>query len=113
MTAATRTISTISSMIKPEKKLQDKAIEYLRRRGIYYLNLFGDGMSGKGKPDLIVCLNGRFVAFELKVGENDLQDDQKIHRIRIRRSGGLHFSPYTLSEFKKIVEDLENEYGKS
>lgn len=64
-------------MIKPEKKLQDKAIEYLRRRGIYYLNLFGDGMSGKGKPDLIVCLNGRFVAFELKVGENDLQDDQK------------------------------------
>jgi Holliday junction resolvase len=96
-------------MTKPEKKLQDNAIRFLRERGIYYLNLYGDGMSGKGKPDLIACINGRFVAFELKVGENDLQDDQKIHRLRIRRSSGLHFSPYTLEEFKNIVERLLNE----
>lgn len=93
-------------MAKPEKNLQDKVISYLKGRGIYYLNLFGDGWSGKGKPDLIVCLNGRFVAFELKVGENDLQDDQKIHRIRIRRSGGLHYAPYTLEEFINILEEL-------
>lgn len=96
-------------MIKPEKKLQDKAIDHLKDLGIYYLNLYGDGMSGKGKPDIIACINGRFVAFELKVGENDLQDDQKIHRLRIRRSNGLHFSPYTLDEFKNIVERLLNE----
>lgn len=96
-------------MPKPEKKLQDKAIAHLQSLGIYYLNLYGDGMSGKGKPDLIACINGRFVAFELKVGENDLQDDQKIHRLRIRRSNGLHFSPYTLDEFIKIVERLTNE----
>ena len=94
-------------MPKPEKKLQDKAIAYLEKRGIYNLNLFGDGWSGKGKPDLIVCLNGRFVAFELKVGENDLQDDQKLHRLWIRRSGGLHFSPYTIEEFITIIEELE------
>lgn len=96
-------------MTKPETKLQDNAIDHLKDLGIYYLNLYGDGMSGKGKPDLIACINGRFVAFELKVGENDLQDDQKIHRIRIRRSNGLHFSPYTLEEFKSIVESLLNE----
>ena len=96
-------------MTKPEKKLQDKVIRYLKGRGIYYLNLYGDGMSGKGKPDLIVCLRGRFVAFELKHGLNAMQSDQIIHKIRIERSGGLHFSPYTLNEFIKIVEDLENE----
>ena len=95
-------------MSKPEKKLQDNVIRYLRERGIYYLNLYGDGRSGKGKPDIIACINGRFVAFELKVGENDLQDDQKIHKIRIERSGGLHFSPYTLDEFKNIVEVILN-----
>ena len=93
-------------MIKPEKKLQDKAIRYLKDKGIYALNLYGDGFSGKGKPDIIACINGRFVAFELKVGANDMQDDQKIHKLRIERSQGLHYSPYTLSEFIEIVEEL-------
>lgn len=92
-----------------EKKLQDKCIEYLKSKGIYHLNLYGDGFSGKGKPDLVVCINGRFVAFELKVGSNGMQADQKIHKIRIERSGGLHYSPYTLSDFISIVEALSNE----
>ncbi len=96
-------------MIKPEKKLQDKAIEYLKSKGIYYINKYGDGRSAKGAPDLYTCIKGRFVVFELKVGANDMQDDQKIHKIRIERSGGLHYSPYTLEEFISIVEDLLNE----
>ena len=96
-------------MTKPEKKLQDKCIAYLKSKRIYHLNLYGDGFSGKGKPDLLVCINGRFVAFELKVGSNDMQDDQKIHKLRIERSGGLHYSPYTLEEFIDIVEALLNE----
>lgn len=91
---------------KPEKKLQDKAIAHLKSLGIYHLNLYGDGMSGKGKPDVIACIRGRFVAFELKVGANDMQDDQKIHKLRIERSDGLHFSPYTIEEFIDIVESL-------
>lgn len=96
-------------MTKPEKKLQDKAIEYLKKNGIYHINQFGNGWSAKGAPDLIVCINGRFVAFELKVGANDMQDDQRIHKIRIERSGGLHYAPYSLEEFIKIVEDLRND----
>ena len=95
-------------MIK-ESNLQSKCIKYLKSKGIYHLNLYGDGFSGKGKPDLLVCIGGKFVAFELKVGLNDMQDDQKIHKLRIERSGGLHYSPYTLDEFKKIVEVLLNE----
>lgn len=96
-------------MSKTEKKLQDDCINYLKGNRIYYINKYGDGRSAKGAPDLIVCINGKFVAFELKVGSNDMQDDQKIHKLRIERSGGLHYSPYTLSEFKSIVEDLLNE----
>ena len=91
-----------------ESELQSKCIDYLNTKGIYFINKYGDGRSGKGCPDLILCINGRFVACELKVGSNDLQDDQKIHKIRIERSGGLHYSPYTLEEFIKIVEGLKN-----
>ena len=96
-------------MTKSETKLQDKAIEYLKKNKIYYINKYGDGRTAKGAPDLLVCINGRFVAFELKVGSNDMQDDQKIHKIRIERSGGLHFAPYTLEEFIKIVEDIRHD----
>jgi len=95
-------------MTKPEKKLQDKAIEYLKKNKIYHINQFGNGWSAKGAPDLVVCINGRFVAFELKVGKNDLQDDQKIHRLRIERSGGLHYAPYTVEEFISIVNELKS-----
>lgn len=93
-------------MAKPEKKLQDKCIKFLKSKGIYYINQFGNGWSSKGAPDLTVCINGLFVAFELKVGENDLQADQILHRRRIIKNGGLHYAPYTLEEFIKIVEDL-------
>lgn len=92
-----------------EKKLQDKAIAYLKDRGIYYINKYGDGRTAKGAPDLLTCIKGRFVAFELKVGSNDMQDDQKIHKLRIERSGGLHYSPYTLEEFINIVEEVLND----
>lgn len=91
---------------KPESKLQDKCIEYLKRKRIYYINKYGDGRSGKGCPDLITCINGKFVAFELKAGDNNLQDDQIIHKNRIIKSGGLHFSPYTIDDFINIVEGL-------
>ena len=96
-------------MTKPETKLQEKAIKYLKKKRIYHINKFGDGWSAKGAPDLIACINGRFVAFELKVGSNDMQDDQRIHKIRIERSGGLHYAPYSLDEFISIVEGLKNE----
>lgn len=96
-------------MTKPEKKLQDKVVRYLRDRGIYYLNLYGDGRSGKGKPDIIACIKGKFVALELKFGANDMQADQVIHKRRIERSGGLHYTPYSLDEVIKIVEDLTDE----
>ena len=99
-------------MGKPEKKLQDKAIAYLKENKIYYINQFGDGFTGKGKPDLITCIDGKFVAFELKVGKNDLQDDQVIHKRRIEKSNGLHFSPYTIVEFIEIVERLRNGYKR-
>lgn len=93
-----------------EKKLQDKVIAYLKSNKIYFLNLYGDGWSGKGKPDVLACIGGRFVAFELKVGANDMQADQRIHKKRIEKSGGLHYTPYSYEEFIKIMEDLTNGY---
>lgn len=69
-------------------------------------NIHGGGWSAKGFPDLVTCMGGRFVAFELKVGDNDLQEDQKIWKRRVIRAGGVFASPYTLGEFQQVVEDV-------
>ena len=92
-----------------ERNLQAKCIAYLKGKGIYYINKYGDGRSAKGAPDLYICIHGLFVTMELKVGKNGLQEDQLIHKRRIERSGGLWYSPRTLSEFVTIVEELQCE----
>ena len=76
-----------------ESRLQSKIISYLKANGIYYVNTYGSGMTAKGVPDLLICLNGKFIAFECKVDNNGMQPDQKIHEIRITRSNGKHYCP--------------------
>lgn len=89
-----------------ESKLQQQCIAYLKSKKIYYINIHGSGWGSKGSPDLITCINGRFVAFELKVGTNNMQPDQKIHKRRIKSNGGLHYCPRSLGEFIKIIEKV-------
>lgn len=89
-----------------ERDLQKRCLEYVRDRGIYTINTHGDGWNGNGTPDLTMCINGRFVSAELKVGENDLSGAQRIHRKRILRSGGVFFAPYTFEEFKSKIEEI-------
>lgn len=89
-----------------ERDLQSKCIDWLKGRDIYTINNHGDGWGGKGKADLIMCVNGRFVAAELKVGENDLSSAQRLHKLWIERNGGIFFSPYTLKEFIEKMEGI-------
>ena len=90
-----------------ERELQKKCIEYLKHHDIYYINKYGDGRSAKGCPDLLCCIHGKFVAFELKVGNGKMKPDQRIHKLRIERSGGIHRTVYSYSEFLNIIHDVE------
>jgi hypothetical protein len=89
-----------------ESSLQTKCLQYLKELKVYHVNTHGGGWCAKGTPDLIVCINSLFVAFELKVGENDMQPDQKIIREKIIESRGLHYCPRTFDEFKRIIDGL-------
>lgn len=81
-------------------------MQFLKTSHIYALNIYGSGRSGKGTPDIIACINGQFVAFELKVGNNQMQPDQVIHKKRIEDSGGKQYTPRTVEEFIQIVMSL-------
>lgn len=91
---------------KSEKSFQDRVIEYLKSENIYSINVFASGYTGKGTPDLITCIDGKFVAMELKVGNNGLSNAQIIRKKQIERAGGLHFVPRSFNEVVDIIEKV-------
>ncbi|MFW6002398.1 MAG: VRR-NUC domain-containing protein [archaeon] len=86
-----------------EAELQKKCISHAKSVGVYTINMIIDGHGNKGVPDLILCLNGDFVAVELKVGKNEPSNAQKIQMKRIRKSGGKTYVIRSLKEFKKLL----------
>lgn len=89
-----------------ESKLQKSIIDYCKKNNIYVINIFGSGMCGKGVADLIMCIDGKFVAMECKVGNNKMQTDQVIHSRRVTDAGGLFLCPYTLQGAIDFIEKI-------
>ena len=50
----------------PEGKVKKKVKEYLKSIGAWYYMPVSNGMGRSGCPDILVCLDGRFMAFETK-----------------------------------------------
>jgi len=92
--------------MNPESNLQKKCIEYLKSKKIYYINQYGNGRTGKGTPDITACINGRYVAFELKVEGNAPSPAQIIRMKKIRESGGIACAFWTFDDFKKKVDEV-------
>lgn len=72
----------------PEGKVKDKVVAVLKKEGIYYFFPATHGMGRSGVPDIICCLNGRFMAIECKAGRGSLTALQAQEIERIRSAGG-------------------------
>lgn len=89
-----------------EIALQRKILDHCKRHQILALNIHQSGWTGKGFPDLILCLDGRFVALELKVGTNKPSKIQERWGEKIKKAGGIHAVIYTFEEFLDILSEL-------
>lgn len=92
-----------------EKVFENKIKSYLKSIGAYFIKTHGDRFSKIGTPDILACVNGRFVAIEVK-GENGKPSElQLYHIMQIRRSGGIGFIlyPKDFEEFKREMEMLK------
>jgi nucleoside-diphosphate-sugar epimerase len=66
------------------------------------------GMYGTaGIPDIIACINGRFVAFEVKTPTGELTRLQEITIERIRAAGGWAYKVTSAAEVAGILEEME------
>lgn len=62
-------------------------------------------VSVRGIPDLLICHKGRFIAFELKVGDNDLDPLQDRILTRINKAGGIALE-LTPDNYKEVFDEL-------
>lgn len=90
---------------RSEKQLQTLCENYARQRDIPFFRQRMDRKSNmkKGAPDAFVCAKGRFLAFEFKVGGNQITSDQANCIHDIRKSGG---SAYVVREFVEFKDAL-------
>jgi len=66
------------------------------------------GMYGMaGIPDIIACINGRFVAFEVKVPGGKLTKLQEIAIQKIRNAKGQAFKVTSVAEAAAILKQME------
>ena len=68
-------------------------------------------MTKKGIPDLLACVNGRFVAIEVKA-QNGKPSELQVYNIKkIREAGGVGIILYPdgFEAFKKLIGELKND----
>ena len=65
------------------------------------------GMYGTaGIPDIIACVDGRFVAFEVKTETGQLSKLQKVTLGRIREAGGRAYMVRSVAEVAGILKEM-------
>jgi len=60
-----------------------------------------------GLPDIICCINGRFVAFEVKTPQGKLTKLQSITLERINAAKGIAYKVQSVDDVIEIIKNLE------
>ena len=87
-----------------ESQFQAKVIKFLKELPrTWYVKIWGGGFMKAGIPDILCCINGRFVALELKQENGKPSELQKrnIRLINEANGVGIILYPHDFEEFKK------------
>lgn len=91
-----------------EKSFENKLKKYLTDRGCWYVKFFANLYTEEGIPDLLTCINGYFVAIEVKAknGKPTIMQYEKRDNIRDTNGISIILYPDQFDEFKEFVERL-------
>jgi hypothetical protein len=97
-----------------EKDIVSAIMRYLRTIPHCFCWKQHGGLYGtSGLPDVVACINGRFVAFEVKTPAGRLTMLQKVTLQKINNAKGAAFKVTGAEEVKGIVKKLMTEWGET
>ena len=91
-----------------EKQFEMKIREFLKEHGCWVVKYFGNSFSQNGIPDLLCCVNGRFVAIEVKAENGKPTKLQEVTVRKIKDAGGIAMIlyPEQFESFKGLILSL-------
>jgi Holliday junction resolvase len=98
----------------PEKKVKDQVVKTLKANSVYYFFPATYGMGRSGVPDIICCVEGRFLAIECKAGKNKPTALQEREMSAIVSAGGsaIVVNEENLHEVGQILQLLKEYDGR-
>lgn len=93
-----------------EKNYENKIKKYIEDSGGWQVKFFANQMTKSGIPDILACVNGYFLAVEVKAENGKPSELQKYHVAKINNAGGyaVILYPEQYEKFKQLVKCLNN-----
>lgn len=91
-----------------EKQFENKIKRYIKERGCYCVKYHGNYFSENGTPDILACVNGYFLAIEVKAENGHPSELQRVKVNAIRKAGGFAYIVYPSdwNRLKDIIDGL-------
>lgn len=78
------------AVILPEEIVVQEIEKFIESQGYWYMKTHGDRFGKSGIPDIIVCVNGHFVSFEVKRHSGGVASPlQKYNEQKIKTNNGI------------------------
>lgn len=90
-----------------EKNYENRIKKYLESKGAWFVKFFANAYTSSGIPDILCCINGRFVGIEVKQETGKPSLLQKVHLKRIGEAGGIGILAYP-SGYQKLKDLIDN-----
>ena len=91
-----------------EKTFQSKLIKLIEKNNGYVVKFNASAISKIGVPDLLACINGKFVGLEVKKENGKPSEIQLWNIEQIKKSGGIAMvvKPSDYENIEKLIEKL-------
>lgn len=91
-----------------EKWVKAQVIKMLKDIKAYYFYPVANGYMSSGVPDIVACVNGKFVGIECKAGDNKPTALQTKNLLNITNAGGTAtvINENSLDDLKQLLKDL-------